>query len=148
MGRNGLTIYLAGKMCGLSDSEMKQWRNLFKFELEKYSEMVNYKTNVVSPCDYFNFNEQRYQNEQEIMKFDLSLVKNSDIVIVNTNGLSSSSIGSIIEVYEAWKNDIPVIAYDENGDYKTIHPWLKCCITRVDSCVIDICEYIKDFYMR
>lgn len=109
--------------------------------------MANYKTNVVSPCDYFNFNEQRYQSEQEIMKFDLSLVKNSDIVIVNTNGLSSS-IGSIIEVYEAWKNDIPVIAYDENGDYKTIHSWLKCCITRADSCVIDICEYIKDFYMR
>lgn len=147
MGRNGLTIYLAGKMDGLSDSEMKKWRNLLKSELEKYSDIVNYKTNVVSPCDYFNFNEQRYQNEQEIMKFDLSLVKNSDIVIVNTNGLNSS-IGSIIEVYEAWKNDIPIIAYDENGDYRTIHPWLKCCITRADSCVIDICEYIKDFYMR
>lgn len=147
MGRNGLTIYLAGKMGGSSDSEMKQWRNLLKSELEKYSDMANYKTNVVSPCDYFNFNEQRYQSEQEIMKFDLSLVKNSDIVIVNTNGLSSS-IGSIIEVYEAWKNDIPVIAYDENGDYRTIHPWLKCCITRADSCVIDICEYIKYFYMR
>ena len=147
MGRNGLTIYLDGKMGGLSDSEMKKWRNLLKSELEKYSDMANYKTNVVSPCDYFNFNEQRYQSEQEIMKFDLSLVKNSDIVIVNTNGLSSS-IGSIIEVYEAWKNDIPVIAYDENGDYRTIHPWLKCCITRADSCVIDICEYIKVFYMR
>ena len=147
MGRNGLTIYLAGKMSGLSDSEMRQWRNLLKSELEKYSNMANYKTNVVSPCDYFNFNEQRYQNEQEIMKFDLSLVRDSDIVIVNTNGLNSS-IGSIIEVYEAWKNDIPVIAYDENGDYKIIHSWLKCCITRADSCVIDICEYIKDFYMR
>ena len=147
MGRNGLTIYLAGKMSGLSDFEMRQWRNLLKSELEKYSDMANYKTNIVSPCDYFNFEEQRYQSEQEIMKFDLSLVKNSDIVIVNTNGLSSS-IGSIIEVYEAWKNDIPVIAYDENGDYKTIHSWLKCCITRADSCVIDICEYIKDFYMR
>ena len=117
MGRNGLTIYLAGKMSGLLDSEMRQWRNLLKSELEKYSDMANYKTNVVSPCDYFNFNEQRYQSEQEIIKFDLSLVKNSDIVIVNTNGLSSS-IGSIIEVYEAWKNDIPVIAYDENGDIR------------------------------
>lgn len=147
MGRNGLTIYLAGKMGGLSDSEMKKWRDLLKSELEKYSDMVNYKINVVSPCDYFNFEEQRYQNEQEIMKFDLSLVRDSDIVIVNTNGLNSS-IGSAIEVYEAWKSDIPVIAYDENGDYKTTHPWLKCCITRADSCATDICEYIKDFYMR
>lgn len=147
MRNNGLTIYLAGKMGGISKAEMESWRNLVKAELEKYSDIANYKVNTISPCDYFNFNEQRYQNEQEIMKFDLSLVNNSDIVIVNTNGLNSS-IGSAIEVYEAWKSGIPVIAYDENGDYKTIHPWLKCCITRVDSCVIDICEYIKDFYMR
>lgn len=40
MGRNGLTIYLAGKMGGLSDSEMKKWRNLLKSELEKYSDMA------------------------------------------------------------------------------------------------------------
>lgn len=145
--KNGLTIYLCGKMSGLTYFEMTSWRNLFKSELNKYSDMANYKVNVISPCDYFNFEEQRYQNEQEIMKFDLGLVRNSDIVIVNTNGLNTS-IGSAIEIYEAWKNDIPVITYDENGDYKSVHPWLKCFITRTDSCMIDICEYIKDFYMR
>lgn len=42
MGRNGLTIYLAGKMSGLLDSEMKKWRNLLKYELEKYSDIANY----------------------------------------------------------------------------------------------------------
>lgn len=42
----------------------------------------------------------RYQNEQEVMKFDLNLVRGSDIVIVNINGLNTS-IGSVIEVYEA-----------------------------------------------
>lgn len=81
------------------------------------------------------------------MKFDLNLVRGSDIVIVNTNGLNTS-IGSVIEVYEAWKNNIPVIAYDERGDYNLIHTWLKCCFTRVESCAMDMCEYIKDFYMR
>lgn len=147
MKKDGLTIYLAGAMSGLTYTEMTNWRNLIKTELNKYSDMANYKINIISPCDYFNFEEKRYQTEEEIMKFDLNLVKNSDAIIVNTNSLNSS-IGSAIEVYEAWKSDIPVIAYDENGDYKTIHPWLKCYVTRVDSCVMDICEYIKDFYMR
>ena len=90
---------------------------------------------------------QDIKNEQEVMKFDLNLVRGSDIVIVNTNGLNTS-IGSVIEVYEAWKNNIPVIAYDERWDYNLIHPWLKCCFTRVESCAMDMCEYIKDFYMR
>mgnify|MGYP000844200546 FL=1 len=147
MKNNGLTIYLAGKMAGLSIEEQTTWRKFVAAELDKYSDIANYKTNVISPCDYFNFEEPRHQNEQEVMKFDLNLVRDSDIVIVNTNGLNTS-IGSVIEVYEAWKNNIPVIAYDERGDYNLIHPWLKCCFTRVESCVMDMCEYIKDFYMR
>lgn len=147
MKKNALTIYLAGQMSGLSLNEMTQWRNYLKSVINKYSDMANCNVKVISPCDYFNFEERRYQSESEIMNFDLALVRNSDIVIVNTNGLNNS-IGSAIEVYEAWKSDIPVIAYDELGDYKSIHSWLKCCITRVDSCANDICEYVKDFYMR
>lgn len=147
MRENGLTIYLAGKMGGLNKNEMTKWRKFVSTELDRYSDAANYKVNVISPCDYFSFDEQRHQNEQEVMKFDLGLVHSSDIVVVNTNGLNSS-IGSAIEIYEAWKSDIPVIAYDENGDYKTLHSWLKCCIARVEPCVMDMCEYIKDFYMR
>lgn len=44
------------------------------------------------------------------MQFDLMKVKSSDIVIVNLNGLNAS-IGSCIECYEAWKKDIPVLAF-------------------------------------
>lgn len=111
MRENGLTIYLAGKMGGLNKNEMTKWRKFVSTELDRYSDAANYKVNVISPCDYFNFDEQRHQNEQEVMKFDLGLVHSSDIVVVNTNGLNSS-IGSAIEIYEAWKSDIPVIAYD------------------------------------
>lgn len=102
MRENGLTIYLAGKMGGLNKNEMTKWRKFVSTELDKYSDAANYKVNVISPCDYFNFDEQRHQNEQEVMKFDLGLVHSSDIVVVNTNGLNSS-IGSAIEIYEALK---------------------------------------------
>lgn len=90
MKNDGLTIYLAGKMAGLSIEEQTTWRKFVTAELDKYSDMANYKTNVISPCDYFNFEEPRHQNEQEVMKFDLNLVRGSDIVIVNTNGLNTS----------------------------------------------------------
>lgn len=147
MKKDILIIYLAGAMTGLTYSEMTNWRNLLKTELNKYSDMTNCRIQVISPCDYFNFEEQRYQSDKEVKRFDLALVENSDVVIVNTKGLNAS-VGSIIEIDRAEENGIPIIAYDENGDYKTIHPWLKDSITRVDSCVMDICEYIKDFYMR
>mgnify|MGYP003286534801 FL=1 len=147
MRNNALTIYLAGKMQGLTYEEMTKWRNMFRDNLEDCSDATNSKINVISPCDYFNFEEKRQQNEKEVMNFDISLVRSSDIVIVNTTELNSS-VGSVIEIYEAYKNDIPVIAYDEKGWYRILHPWIKCCITRTDSCVKDICEYIKDFYMQ
>lgn len=147
MSKNGLTIYLAGAMSGITTNEAAKWRNLIKESIEKYSDSVNYKVNVLSPVDYYNFDEERYQSEAEIMNFDLSLVNESDLVIVNTKNLNES-VGSIMEVYHAWEHKIPVIAYDQNGDYKITHPWLKCCFTRVETCILDMSEYIKDFYMR
>ena len=59
MKNDGLTIYLAGKMAGLSIEEQTTWRKFVTAELDKYSDMANYKTNVISPCDYFNFEEPR-----------------------------------------------------------------------------------------
>ena len=147
MKKDSLIIYLAGAMTGLTYPEMINWRNLLKAELNKYSDMTYCRVSVISPCDYFNFEEQRYQSDREVKRFDLALVKSSDVVIVNTKGLNTS-VGSIMEIDCAEGNGIPIIAYDENGDYKTTHSWLKDSITRVDSCVMDICEYIKDFYMR
>lgn len=147
MGNNGLQIYLAGAMTGLTHSEMTKWRDEIKTCLEKCSDMANYKTKVVSPVDYFSFENDIHQSDLEVMNFDLSLVRGSDIVVVNTSKLNNS-VGTIVELYEAWKSHIPVIAYDENGDYKSLHPWLKCFITRVQSCISDIGSYIKELYMR
>lgn len=48
MKNDGLTIYLAGKMAGLSIEEQTTWRKFVAAELDKYSDMANYKTNVIS----------------------------------------------------------------------------------------------------
>lgn len=80
------------------------------------------------------------------MNFDLSKVRESNIVVVDLDGLDTS-IGSIIECYEAFKNNIPVLAFGSENDYKKLHPWIKCCITRHDRLYKETISYIKDFYM-
>lgn len=144
---NKLTIYLAGRMGGLTKTEYNTWREVLRKKLEIAAECCNSIIQVINPADYFDFDNMEGHTDKEIMQFDLNMVRQSDIVIANVNGINES-IGTSIEVYEAWKNNIPVIAYDERGDYNLIHPWLKCCFTRVESCAMDMCEYIKDFYMR
>lgn len=141
-----LTIYEAGKMSGLNLQQMLTWRVELTKELEDVAEMVGVKVNAVNPVNYFNFVQKRHQTESEIMKFDLSKVKQSDIVIVNMDGLNTS-IGTCIELYEAYKREIPVLAFGSNKLYEELHPWIQCCITRHDETYKETVNYIKDFYM-
>lgn len=141
-----LTIYEAGKMSGLGLQQMITWRIELTKELEDVAEIVGVKINAVNPVNYFNFVQKRHQTESEIMKFDLSKVKHSDIVVVNMDGLNTS-IGTCIELYEAYKKEIPVLAFGSNELYEELHPWIQCCITRHDETYKDTVNYIKDFYM-
>lgn len=141
-----LIIYEAGKMSGLDLQQMLTWRIELTKELEDVAEMVGVKVNAVNPVNYFNFVQKRHQTESEIMKFDLSKVKQSDIVIVNMDGLNTS-IGTCIELYEAYKREIPVLAFGRNNLYEELHPWVQCCITRHDKTYKETVNYIKEFYM-
>lgn len=145
--KDKLQIYLGGKMTGLSFNEMYSWRTNMKEGLEDISGHTNTTVQVVNPVDYYNFIEKRHQSELEIMNFDLAKVKESDLFVVKLEGLKTS-IGTIIECYEAYKNNIPVLAFGRDIEYETLHPWIKCCITRHDKDIQECVKYIKDFYMR
>lgn len=141
-----LVIYECGRMSGLTIQQMRAWRDCFKATITQVAENIGAKIKVCNPCDYYNFETIRHQSELEPMKFDLARVKESDLVVVNLEGLNIS-IGSIIECYEAWKNNIPVLAFGSKTDYENLHPWIKCCITRVDEDYRECINYISDFYM-
>lgn len=101
---------------------------------------------VINPVCYYNFENPKHQNEKEVMKYDLAHVKTSNIIVVKLDGLNNS-IGSCIELYEAYKKEIPVLAFGSNELYEELHPWIQCCITRHDETYKDTVNYIKDFYM-
>lgn len=142
-----LKIYLAGKMSGLSFEEMNSWRAEVKEKLIRAAEETGYTITVVNPVDFYNFEEVRYQSEEEIEDYDLAHVLSSNIVVLNIDGLSTSE-GTKIEIHDGkFHNKIPVIAFDEKDLYKDLHPWNKRDITRVEKDIDGVVEYIKDFYM-
>ena len=139
-----LKIYLAGKMGGLSMSAMNDWRHYLKKQILHRADVCGKNVNVTNPVDYYNFENMVHQNEFEVMQFDLNKIKQ---IIAKASGLNTS-IGTSIEIYEASKRNIPVLLFDEFDEYENIHPWLKCCITRIHKDSISLIDYIEDFYLR
>lgn len=141
-----LKIYLAGKMSGLEFDEMYEWRKYLRDKLLVCADCVGYKLSVINPVVYFNFENERYQSEKEVMDYDLAHVSTSDIIIVNLDGLNTSD-GTKAELKEAYDKHIPVIAFGDSSDYEKLHPWIQIFITRREDNIEEAINYIQEFYM-
>ena len=147
MKNDKLTIYLAGKMSGLSKEEYTKWRNIISDELIEVAHLIGAEIQIINPAEYFDFEKMDRHLEKEIMQFDLNMVRQSDIVIVNVGSISES-IGTAIELYEANRLNIPVIAYTEYGIVNdNIHPWIENCLSTVQMNRSELITYMRDFYM-
>lgn len=141
------TIYLAGGMGKFGKEnfdESNKWRVLCKREFEDYDSQ--YYVYVDNPNDYFNFIEesQRYQSQREIMEFDLNKVRNADLVIINFNDMYS--LGSMAELAIAYEKRIPVIGLDV--DNQKLHPWQIDMCNRIFNNIVDLIDYVEDFYLN
>lgn len=142
-----LKIYEAGKMTGLSFSEMQQWREELKEKLLLAADNSNYDVTVINPCQYYNFEVVRHQSEVEVEDYDLAHATTSNIIVVNLEGLNSST-GTIIELHDCnYHKRIPVIAFGSKDLYDNLHPWIKRDITRREDNIDDVVDYIQEFYM-
>lgn len=142
-----LKIYLAGKMGGLTLEEMVGWRKELKSKLLEKAQEYGVDLEVVNPIDYYNFEEVRYQSQEEIEDYDLAHVTSSDIVVVNLDGLSTSE-GTKIEMHDAkYHNKIPVIAFGDRKLYEDLYPWHQRNITRIEDDIDGVVKYITDFYI-
>lgn len=147
MKNNKLTIYLAGKMSDLTKDEYMKWRGLLTSELSDTANINGANIQIINPATYFDFDNMDRHLEKEAMQFDLNMVRQSDIVIANVDGISDS-IGTAIEVYEANRLNIPVIAYTYSGVVNdTIHPWIQECLSTVQMTVYELIDYVRDYYM-
>lgn len=132
-------IYLAGAMSNLTFEEMNSWRVKATKLLKQYSDEIH----TENPCQYYNFemNPDLY-TEHEIKRFDLWLVRNCDLVLVNLD--FPNSIGTAIELHEAHDNwHKPVIGF---GITKA-HPWMELSLTKKCKTMEEAIEHIIEYYL-
>ena len=139
---NNFNIYLAGAMSGLSFEEQNNWRKTVKDELESTCSI--YRINCINPVDYYNFeDEPKYDNETEIMNFDLHKLKHSDLVVVNFN--RPDSLETMAEIATAYELRIPVIGLKDES--AKLHPWQECMCAKMFTDLCDMLFYIRLFYL-
>ena len=132
-------IYLAGQMTGLTFAEMNGWRE----EATKLLTSASDKIHIANPCLYYNFEiDPTSFTDYECKVFDLWLVENCDLVLVNLN--YPKSIGTAIEMELASRWNKPVIAF---GTREDVHPWMKLCVTKWCKTMEEAVEHILIFYV-
>jgi len=130
-------------------NKAEEWRKYVRNFFETYSD--DYE--IINPTDYYQYGKNYHKTDSEVFRFDLHKVRTSDVVLINLNDIRKS-IGSCIEIYEAYKSDIPVIGFldDElpiNEMIRLIHPWIYCCVDRIETgedSMVRACNYIMEYY--
>jgi nucleoside 2-deoxyribosyltransferase len=133
-----MKIYLAGQMTNLTFNEMNGWRKKIQEYFKNYKDIT-----VINPVDFYNFDkvDKMKATPREVKEYDLWLVKNSDIILVNLD--HPDSIGTAIELHMAhdvW--GIPVIGF---GNTKN-HDWIECSLLRRCETMREALVYIESFY--
>jgi nucleoside 2-deoxyribosyltransferase len=139
-----IKIYLAGKMSGLTYEQMNNWRveatNKIQFH-DKNQGLYNFC--IESPVNYYNFElDPASFSDHECKCFDLFLVQNCDIILVNLD--FPDSIGTAIEIELAsrfWNK--PIVAF---GTRENVHPWMKLAVTKQCKTMNEAIDHMFNFY--
>lgn len=144
------TVYLGGAMSCYFNTDQhdypKQWREGAKEYVKKLYDGIT----LVSPTDFYEIEKKYHQTEKEVMRFDLRMVRESDIVLVNLRDLHSS-LGTSDEILYAFISGKPVIGFiDDESEVKNIHPWKIEQIDRIETgedAMKHAIDYIYRYYV-
>lgn len=133
---NRLKVFLSGGMANLSMEEQQGWREYVNDNLED-------DFDVFDPTINFNYNKP-YDNERQVMNYDLWHLRHSDIVIVNFN--CPSSIGSACELMLAYELRKPIIGL--NVHHNEVYSWLLEFCDVVFDDIDDLTFYVREKYIE
>ena len=124
-------------MADISFEESNKWRTHIYDELK-------YDADVFNPNDFYDYEHpEDYDNDEEVMRFDLYNLKQSDIMIVNFN--VPKSIGTSYEVAVANEMGLPIIGLNE--DWVELHPWLYEACWKMFNDIDELIMYVKTYYL-
>lgn len=138
---NTYKIYTAGKMFGLSFANQMEWR--CKLESLISERKCSGRVIFVHPPLYYNYNDKFHQNEAEVMAWELSQIKDSDIVVVDLSRVSQS-VGTLIELGVALANHKHIIGV---GKPDTNHPWINLACLRCEESLEKAAGYIAEYLL-
>lgn len=136
-----MNIYLAGGITGLSIEEQTAWRIKFQQLLEDIG--ITNKVTAFNPVDHIEDLHPNKMDEKQAMDYDLTMLRKSDLVIMNFN--NPNSIGTACELGIAYEKRIPILGLNLNK--VELHPWQKLICHKIFTEWDDMVEYfIKHFY--
>lgn len=126
-------VYLAGAMSCYFNTDKHDYPKQWREDAKKYVKKLYDNITIVSPTDYFEIGKNYHQSNAEVMRFDLRMVREADIVLVNLRDLHTS-LGTSDEVLYAFISGKPVIGFlDDESEVKNIHPWKVEQIDRIET---------------
>lgn len=140
-------IYTVGKMKNISFQKQMGWRNEIAALIKSKTEQP---LNFIHPPMFYNYEQKDNKTEQEIKEWELNQVKNSDILIVNLDGINDS-IGSHFELCTADTinsiKDKHIFIIGIGKSKEPIHPWIELCLFRQEDNYEKAAEYIVNYLL-
>lgn len=138
-------IYLAGAMSyydRINKFELAtRWRDEIISRLQHIRyENVDYE--IFNPCENYNINKTFDSNG--VVYQNLTYLHKTDVLILNLQDIDKSP-GTLFEIYYAFLNHIPVIAFGTSELYD-VQPHVRASITMKFDDIDQIVEYIENMY--
>lgn len=144
------TIYLAGAMSCYFNTNQHDYPKKWREDAKKYVKKLYDNITVVSPTDFYEIGKNYHKSESEVMRFDLRMVREADIVLVNLKDLHTS-LGTSDEILYAFISGKPIIGFlEDESEIKNIHPWKVEQIDRIETgedAMKHAIDYIYRYYV-
>lgn len=126
-------VYLAGAMSCYFNTDQHDYPKKWRKDAKEYVKKLYDDITIVSPTDFYQIGKNYHKSESEVMRFDLRMVREADIVLCNLRDLHSS-LGTSDEILYAFISGKPIIGFLENeSEIKNIHPWKIEQIDRIET---------------
>lgn len=152
-----ITIYLAGKMSGISLEEAQGWRNEVMSRFRMSNGLVFFFDPTEGLGQYIKQNDkltvlgpnlpQHLYSAMECFQRDLYMVDEADIVIANLKGDHWQSLGTIFEIGYAYSRGKRVIVIADPEDYAAKHPFITSHATIVNN-TLKVIELLEMYLPR
>ncbi len=134
-------------MAGLSFDEQMSWR----YEIEdRIKDKTDVSIKFVHPPLYYNHEEKGYKSQEEIKQWEIAQIRNSDIVIVNLDGINDSvgthfELGVIDSMNDFGSRHIHALGIGKLNE--NIHPWIMETFLRCEDDCEKMAEYVVNYLL-